>query len=503
MTSSNCYAAVDIGASSGRVVVGTVQDGRIELTEIHRFDNIQKRSGGHDCWDIEMLFRETVAGLAKCREAGFVPKTIGIDTWGVDFVLLDKDDHLIGDAVAYRDERTNGMYSIADRIMAPDAVYRRTGIQRQPFNTIYQLIALKREHPEQLEQAESFLMIPDYLAFLLTGTKVNEYTNATTTCLLNARTQQWDSVILDAFGIPQEMFCDVVMPGTDLGVVKPEIEQTLGYAPRVIAPATHDTGSAYLAVPARDNDAVFLSSGTWSLLGVENEGPITSDASRFQNFTNEGGYELRFRFLKNIMGLWMIQSIRRELNGVSYVEGKQETETQAETKATLETELPPFVGSTHEMGFGDLIEEAKAAQDFEAHVNVNDDRFLAPDSMIDEIRLACFETGQAIPTTVGELMRCVYISLSTCYAESIEEMASLTGRTYTSINIVGGGCQDAYLNELTTKACGIPVFAGPVEGTSLGNLIVQMIASGQIEDLQTARDMIRASFDIDMVDPQE
>ena len=236
MTSSNCYAAVDIGASSGRVVVGTVQDERIELTEIHRFDNIQKRSGGHDCWDIEMLFRETVAGLAKCKEAGFTPKTIGIDTWGVDFVLLDKDDQLIGDAVAYRDDRTNGMYSIADRIMAPDAVYRRTGIQRQPFNTIYQLIALKREHPEQLEQAESFLMIPDYLAFLLTGTKVNEYTNATTTCLLNARTQQWDSVILDAFGIPQEMFCDVVMPGTDLGVVKPEIEQTLGYAPRVIAP---------------------------------------------------------------------------------------------------------------------------------------------------------------------------------------------------------------------------------------------------------------------------
>lgn len=503
MTSSNCYAAVDIGASSGRVVVGTVQDGHIELTEIHRFDNIQKRSGGHDCWDIEMLFRETVAGLAKCKEAGFTPKTIGIDTWGVDFVLLDNNDQLIGDAVAYRDDRTNGMYSVADRIMAPDEVYRRTGIQRQPFNTIYQLIALKREHPEQLEQAESFLMIPDYLAFLLTGAKVNEYTNATTTCLLNARTQQWDSVILDAFDIPQEMFCEVVMPGTDLGVVKPEIEQTLGYAPRVIAPATHDTGSAYLAVPARDNDAVFLSSGTWSLLGVENEGPITSDASRFQNFTNEGGYELRFRFLKNIMGLWMIQSIRRELNGVSYVEGKQETEAQAETKATLEAELPPFVGSTHEMGFGDLIEEAKAAKDFEAHVNVNDDRFLAPDSMIDEIRLACFETGQAIPTTVGELMRCVYISLSTCYAESIEEMASLTGRTYTSINIVGGGCQDAYLNELTTKACGIPVFAGPVEGTSLGNLIVQMIASGQIEDLQTARDMIRASFDIDMVDPQE
>lgn len=503
MTSSDCYAAVDIGASSGRVVIGTVHDGRIELTEIHRFDNIQKRCDGHDCWDIEMLFRETVAGLAKCKEAGYTPKTVGIDTWGVDFVLLDENDQLIGNAVAYRDDRTNGMYSVADRIMAPDAVYRRTGIQRQPFNTIYQLIALKREHPEQLEQAKSFLMIPDYLAFLLTGTKVNEYTNASTTCLLNARTQQWDEVLLDTFDIPKEMFCKVVMPGTDLGQVTSEIADQLGYIPHIIAPATHDTGSAYLAVPARDADAVFLSSGTWSLLGVENEGPITSDASRFQNFTNEGGYDLRFRFLKNIMGLWMIQSIRRELNGVSYVEGKEDAEgssddERASERAAEEAQLPPFVrelGQTS-LGFGDLIEAAQAAQDFEAHVNVNDDRFLAPDSMIDEIRLACFETGQAVPTTVGELMRCVYVSLSNCYAESIEEMASLTGRTYTSINIVGGGCQDAYLNQLTTDACGIPVFAGPVEGTSLGNLAVQMIVDGVFPDLQSVRDAIATSFDV-------
>lgn len=549
MTSSDCYAAVDIGASSGRVVIGTVCDGRIELAEIHRFDNIQKRCDGHDCWDIEMLFRETVAGLAKCKEVGYTPKTVGIDTWGVDFVLLDENDQLIGNAVAYRDERTNGIYSVADRIMAPDAVYRRTGIQRQPFNTIYQLIALKQEHPEQLEQAKNFLMVPDYLAFLLTGTKVNEYTNASTTCLLNARTQQWDEVLLDAFDIPKEMFCEVVMPGTDLGQVTSEIANQLGYTPHIIAPATHDTGSAYLAVPARDADAVFLSSGTWSLLGVENEGPITSDASRFQNFTNEGGYDLRFRFLKNIMGLWMIQSIRRELNGVAYVEGKEDAEgssddERASEKAAEEAQLPPFVrdlgvgaagasgaaadsgaeagtdtvgidataaadtgvtgaaattaGSTETptLGFGDLIEAAQAAQDFEAHVNVNDDRFLAPDSMIDEIRLACFETGQAVPTTVGELMRCVYVSLSNCYAESIEEMASLTGRTYTSINIVGGGCQDAYLNQLTTDACGIPVFAGPVEGTSLGNLAVQMIVDGVFPDLQSVRDAIATSFDV-------
>ena len=485
----DCYAAVDIGASSGRVVVGTAQDKHIELTEIHRFDNTQKRIGGHDCWDIDMLFRETLIGLAKCKEAGYVPKTVGIDTWGVDFVLLDENDSLLGNAVAYRDERTNGMYQVADKILPPEVVYRRCGIQRQPFNTIYQLLALKGEHPEQLKQAKTFLMIPDYLAFLLTGTKVNEYTNASTTCLLNARTQNWDDTILEAFDIPRDIFCDVVMPGTDLGAVLPDIEEQLGYCPHVIAPATHDTGSAYLAVPAKDDDAVFLSSGTWSLLGIENEGPITSDASRFQNFTNEGGYELRFRFLKNIMGLWMIQSIRRELNGVSYVEGKVSFGSQ-------ESSLPPFDANVHEVGFGDLIEEAQKAEDFEAYVNVNDDRFLAPASMISEIRLACFETGQPIPTNVAELMRCVYVSLSSCYAESIAELASLTGRTFTSINIVGGGCQDAYLNQLTTQACGIPVFAGPVEGTSLGNLAVQMITDKVFPDLQSVRDAIATSFDV-------
>ena len=482
---TNCYAAVDIGASSGRVVVGEVaKDGTIQLTEIHRFDNIQKRSDGHDCWDVDMLFRETVAGLAKCKEAGFAPKTVGIDTWAVDFVLLDENDQVLGDAVAYRDERTNGMYAVADAIMSHDAVYRRTGIQRQPFNTIYQLLALKREHPEQLAAAKTFLMIPDYLAFLLTGTKANEYTNASTTCLLNARTQNWDESILEAFDIPRGMFCDIVMPGTNLGAVSPAIEQQIGYATHIIAPATHDTGSAYLAVPARDADAVFLSSGTWSLLGVENEGPITSDASRFQNFTNEGGFELRFRFLKNIMGLWMIQSIRRELNGVDYVAGK---------------------GAGHELadkqwGFGDLIEATREADERASapapQVNVNDDRFLAPDSMIEEIKQACRETGQAVPEGVGELMRCVYASLTSCYADSIAELSALTGRAYTSINIVGGGCQDAYLNQLTADACGLPVYAGPVEGTSLGNLVVQMIGAGEFSGLQQARDVIRSSFDV-------
>ncbi len=582
-TITNCYAAIDIGASSGRIVIGEVLENdaaklseagasetealkaranttqaeatttdaaateaptleteasqkTIKLTEVHRFDNIQLREDGHDCWNIKMLFEEVVKGLAKCKECGFEPKSIGIDTWGVDFVLLDKHDKLLGSAVAYRDARTAGMYKKADELIAPEEVYRKTGIQRQPFNTIYQLLALQGEHPDQLENAHSFLMIPDYLNFLLTGIKVNEYTNATTTSLLNARTQKWDKDILDALNLPKDMFCDIVMPGTMLGKVQSHIEEQIGYSTCVIAPATHDTGSAYLAIPARDKDAVFLSSGTWSLLGVEHEGPITSDASRFQNFTNEGGYELRFRFLKNIMGLWMIQSVRRELNGVSYVEDGSEdssadgaaensadgaaeggsaegaakgakdassesfaTQESQETAATTPQEkLAPFENENKDKkwGFEDLIAAAKAADGFQAQVNVNDDRFLSPASMIEEIRLACLETGQPVPKNVGELLRCIYISLSKCYAESIAEMAALTGRNYTSINIVGGGCQDEYLNTLTAKACNLPVFAGPVEGTSLGNLAVQMLESKDFNSLESVRRCIETSFDV-------
>ncbi|MFR2588781.1 MAG: rhamnulokinase, partial [Adlercreutzia equolifaciens] len=303
----DCYAAVDIGASSGRVVVGFVEDGLIRLEEVHRFDNRQVRRNGHDCWDVELLSSELVRGLALCKEAGFAPKSVGIDTWGVDFVLLDAEDNLVGDAVAYRDSRTAGMYEVADAIMAPEELYRRCGLQRQPFNTIYQLLALQREHPEQLVAADSFLMIPDYLNFLLTGEKAIEYTNASTTGLLNAETGAWDETVMEAFDIPRRLFRNVTHAGACLGPVRPEIARAIGYDTRVVLPATHDTGSAYLAVPACDLPAVFLSSGTWSLLGVENRSPICAEAAFRENFTNEGGYHFRYRFLKNIMGLWMIQ----------------------------------------------------------------------------------------------------------------------------------------------------------------------------------------------------
>ena len=485
------YLAIDIGASSGRLVLGHVEDGKIILEEVHRFDNTQIHIDGHDCWDVDMIWENILQGLEKCREVGKVPATLGIDTWGVDFVLVDSEGRRVGDAVAYRDARTQTIAPQVDREIGLENLYRATGIQRQPFNTVYQLAALSREHPEQLAAASRFLMIPEYFNYLLTGVMANEYTNATTTNLLNARTCAWDVAALEAVGAPARLFEPVAMPGTVLGGFTPEVRSRVGFDAEVVLPATHDTGSAFLAVPARDDNAVYLSSGTWSLLGVEHEGPITSDASRFQNFTNEGGFEKRYRFLKNIMGLWMIQSIRRELNGVDYVSGKRASRTKAD----------------REIGFGELADAARAeeaaATEPSPQVNVNDDRFLSPDSMIEEIKQACRETGQAVPETTGALMRCVYESLTRCYADSIAELSALTGREYTSINIVGGGCQDRYLNELTARACGLPVYAGPIEGTSLGNLVVQMIGAGEFTCLQEARDAIRSSFDVEVYEPRQ
>ncbi len=485
---SKHYAAVDIGASSGRVLAGWVEDGKMSYQEVYRFDNDQHRVNGHDCWDVETLFNHVVAGLRAVKEqTGVAPASIGIDTWGVDYVLLDEDNKIVGDTVAYRDARTDGIYEDADKIMDPAAVYARTGIQRQPFNTLYQLLALKEEHPEQLAAARTFLMIPDYLNWRLTGIKANEYTNASTTGMLDARTCTWDTEILDAFGIPQSIFMTPTMPGTVLGEVTADISEKIGYSATVVLPATHDTGSAFLAVPAQDDNAVYISSGTWSLLGVENPEPITNDVAREQNFTNEGGYQKRYRFLKNIMGLWMNQSVRREVNGVDYVEGK------TAHKALMD----------HKVGFDELRTLCREAEPFAAYVDVDDERFLAPDSMIDEIKYACAEDGQPVPQTIGEIMRTNYCSLSRSYKKAIEGLAELSGHGYTSINIVGGGCQDYYLNQMTADTCGLPVFAGPIEGTCIGNFIVQMIVGGDFKDLADARTCVARSFDVKRIDPKD
>ena len=475
----NYYLAIDIGASSGRHILGHVEDGKLILEEMYRFDNLQVRKNGHDCWDMDNLWNGVVSGLKACKAAGKLPATMGIDTWGVDYVLLDENDEMLGDPVAYRDSRNEGMDAVVSQMISPEELYARTGIQKAPFNTIYQLTAQKREHPEQLEKADWFLMVTEYLNFRLTGVKKNEYTNNTTTNLINAREKTWDLDLIARVGLPTKIFHEPAMPGTILGGLLPEIQAEVGFDTQVILPATHDTGSAFLAVPAKDDNAVYLSSGTWSLLGVENEEPITTAESHQANFTNEGGAWYRFRYLKNIMGLWMIQSIRRELNGVAYVQGKEQRTESAK-----------------KWSFPDLIEEAKKAEGFASVVDVNLDCFLAPDSMIQAIKDECARTNQAVPQSVAELMQCVYTSLSLCYKDAIANLEKLTGKHYTSINIVGGGCQDNYLNMRTAKATGLTVYAGPVEGTAIGNLLIQMIAGGDLAGLQEARDAIRASFEI-------
>lgn len=485
------YLAIDIGASSGRHILGHRENGRMVLEEVHRFDNRQIRKNGHDCWDMDHLWQGILDGLKACKALGKMPATVGIDTWAVDFVLLDREGQPVGDAVAYRDSRTEGADKLVEARISPAELYARTGIQKQSFNTIYQLAALQKEHPEQLEAAHSLLMIPDYFHYLLTGVQKQEYTNATSTNLVNAAKKTWDRELLDALGLPRRLFGPLSMPGTEVGPLKPEIAAQVGFQTTVVLPATHDTGSAFLAVPAEDNRAVYLSSGTWSLLGVENEAPITTEESRRQNFTNEGGAWYRYRYLKNIMGLWMIQSIRRELNGVDYVEGKE--------RAAWALDVQP---GEKQWSFPDLIAAAEAAADFPSVVNANDERFLAPDSMIAIIQATCETTGQPVPQTVGQLMQCVYRSLTLCYKDAISGLSQLTGKTYTAIHIVGGGCQDSYLNRMTATVTGLPVWAGPVEGTAIGNLVIQMIHGGEFADLAAARQSIRKSFEIKEVLPQ-
>lgn len=474
------YLAIDIGASSGRHILGHVKNGKINLEEVYRFDTKQIRKNGHDCWDIDGLWQAVLDGLKACKKAGKIPVTMGIDTWAVDFLLLDGSGRPVSDAVAYRDKRTEGMDAAVSEVISPEALYARTGIQKQIFNTIYQLTALKKEAPEQLRAGKRFMMIPEYFNFMLTGVGQNEYTNATSTNLVNARTKTWDTELIEKLGLPPGIFGPLAMPGTRIGHFSEAIRDEVGFICEVILPATHDTGSAFLAVPAGDDHAVYISSGTWSLLGVENPEPITSEESRLQNFTNEGGYQYRFRYLKNIMGLWMIQSIRRELNGVSYVSGKGGTKAENAKK----------------ISFAQLEEAARNEVSFDSIVDVNDKTFLAPESMIGAVKDYCRKTGQAVPESLGELMQCVYRSLAKCYAKAIEDLSVLTGKRYTGIHIVGGGSKDSYLNELTARAAGLPVYAGPTEGTALGNLIVQMIAGGDFSDLTTARKAIRDSFEI-------
>ena len=305
------YLAVDIGASSGRHILGHVEDGKILLEEVYRFENGMEKKDGHLCWNVPHLFHEIKEGLKACRVAGKVPKSMGIDTWAVDYVLLDEADNVIGNTYGYRDGRTKGMDEEVYAIIPETELYARTGIQKQMFNTIYQLMAVKKQEPENMEKAVQLLMLPDYFHFLLTGNKLSEYTNATSTQLVSPETKQWDYELIERLGYKSSIFRPLHMPGTVVGSFTKEVEEEVGFSCEVVLPATHDTASAVISVPALTKDFLYISSGTWSLMGIENDHAICSEESRKRNFTNEGGYEYRFRYLKNIMGLWMIQNLRR------------------------------------------------------------------------------------------------------------------------------------------------------------------------------------------------
>ncbi len=455
------YLAVDIGASSGRHILGWVSGRGLCLEEVYRFENRLIRKGGKLCWDMGRLEEEVLRGLARCRELGKIPDSLGIDTWAVDYVLLDGEGRPLGDALSYRDSRTQGMDRLVEKAVPPKELYARTGIQKQPFNTVYQLMAEKVQSPQNLERAQRLLLVPEYLAFRLTGRQESEYTNATTTGLVNAQGKTWDGELLNRLGYPRRLFGELRQPGFSLGGFAPKVRRRLGFDCQVVFPATHDTASAFLAAPAQAGSAI-LSSGTWSLLGTELPVPVLTEESRACNFTNEGGYRFRFRYLKNIMGLWMLQSLRREAG-----EG---------------------------VAFPQLEQAARAAAGFPSRVDVNHKGFLAPASMGEAVRALCRETGQAVPESLGELAACVYHSLAESYAQGIGELSRLTGRTYTAVNILGGGSRDGYLNQLTAGAVGLPVYAGPVEATALGNLLAQMLAQGEFSSLEEARAAVRRSF---------
>ncbi|MBR1677642.1 MAG: rhamnulokinase [Clostridia bacterium] len=458
------YLSIDIGASSGRHILSHIENGKLVLEEIFRFENGMEEKDGHLTWNYKKLFENIVEGMKKCKETGKIPVSVGIDTWGVDYALIDKDDNVIGDVYAYRDSRTEEPIKKVHSIVPFEKLYERTGSQFQIYNTVYQLYADKLTG--KLDNAEMFLMMPDFFNFLLTGVKKNEFTNASTTGIMSAKTRDWDFETVKDLDLPLKLFKPLSDPATLVGPVKPEIEKQIGYKVNVVLPATHDTASAVMAVP-ENGTPLYISSGTWSLLGIESPVAISDKKALEANFTNEGGYKRSTRFLKNIMGLWMIQCVRKE----------------------------------HEKKYSwaDYVVLSKAVKNFDSIVDVNDPSFLAPDSMIEAIKDYCRKTNQKVPETPGEIALCVYDSLAVCYAKAIKNIEEITGYKFDTINIVGGGCQNGYLNELTAKRTGRKVIAGPVEATAIGNALAQLLYDGAVKDIAEAKNLVKKSFDVEEI----
>lgn len=463
------YAAIDIGASSGVLVVGFIEDELIKLKEVHRFENGYKKINGKYCWDLNNLYLNIIEGLKICKKKNYNLKTLAIDTWGVDFVLLDKNNQPIGNTVSYRDNRTLGMDKELDSIISENELYQRTGIQKQLFNTIYQLLAIKKNNPEYLARASSLLMIPDYLSFLLTNVKSQEYTNATTSNLVNKNTNEWDITLIDKLDLPRKLFFNKLShPGELVGSLKQELVDEIGFDLKVVHAPSHDTASAFLAIPAVNDNSAFISSGTWSLFGVENDQALTTLECQKENFTNEGGYNNRYRFIKNIMGLWVLQNCKKAWNN-KY------------TYAEMEN----------------LAKQSSLSKD--VVIDINDDSLYSPENMLVSIQ----NLSPVVFESEGDLIKCVYQSLAKSYADTFQTLKRLTKKKFNFINIVGGGSKDNYLNQLTSNLIDLEVIAGPIEGSSLGNLIVQFIEDGKFKNLQEARYVISQSFKLHNFKPRK
>ncbi len=466
--------AFDFGASSGRAIIGKFENGKIELSEVHRFSNDPVSVNGTTYWDVLRLFYEIKQGIIKAKQAGGFD-SIGIDTWGVDFGLLDEFGCLLENPIHYRDARTVGMIEEAEKYISKREVYDITGIQFMELNTIFQLLALKKERPHMLERTDKMLFMPDLFAYMLTGEKNTEYSIATTSQMIDLKTNSWSGELLDKLGIRKDIFAPIVKSGTKVGFLSKEICEECGVeSVPVIAVCEHDTQSAISAVPCPEGEFAFISSGTWSLFGTELEKPVVNDTTYEINVTNEGGYDFSTGFLKNIIGLWLIQESRRQ-----------------------------WAREGENYSYADLEKLALASEPFKCFIDPDAPEFVPHGNLPERVREYCRKTNQYVPETVGEIMRCIYESLAMKYRETFEKIKECTGKDYPVIHVIGGGTKDTLLCQLTANSCGCEVKAGPIEATVLGNLAVQLISHGEIKDIKEAREIIASSENVVTYVPQD
>ena len=475
MAHTATYLAYDLGASSGRAVVGRFDGARIALEEVHRFSNGPIPVSDGLYWDVLRLFQEMIQGLRRCVQAcGKDLMGIGIDTWGVDFALLDGRDDLLGNPRCYRDARVQGMMEAAFDRVPKEEIFDRTGVQFLEINTLYHLLAMSVRNAPQLQIARTFLMMPDLFNFWLTGRKVCEFSNATTTQFYDPRRQNWAIDLLQRLEIPTDMLPEIVPPGTSLGALRPAIADEVGIrSAEVIAPACHDTGSAVAAVPMQRSDSLYISCGTWALMGAELAQPAITRAALAHNFTNEGGVCNTFRFLKNISGLWPVQECKR----IWSRDGRN-------------------------FSYDDLTRLASEARPLAAFVDPDHADFFAPGDMPARIRAFCKRTGQPEPDTEGAVIRCALESLALKFRHTLDQLEETLGKGMSSIHIVGGGTRNTLLCRFTANATGRPVVAGPVEATALGNILVQALARGQVGSLAEIREIVRNSTDLVTYEPR-